>query len=73
MSTITAFPPASRVRVTRFERLLLTAAAGLDAFVAARLEKRAQVASRAAAASQERYADARRAAQARGAAGLLPR
>ncbi|GAA5198334.1 hypothetical protein [Microbacterium jejuense] len=76
MTTITAHRLASSaapIRTTTFERALLHAATTLDAFVGARLERRASTARRQAVAAQDAAARTRGAAQARGAMGLLPR
>lgn len=58
-------------RATRFERTLLAAAAGLDHFVEARLERRRDAASPTVAPA--RAAEARADALALGATGILPR
>jgi len=71
MTAISA--PRALTRATPFERMLLHAASGLDAFVAARLERRGHAAYRRAAEAQSAAADRRNGAQARGAMGVLPR
>lgn len=76
MTAITAHHVTSshaQARTTAFERTLLQAASTLDAFVAARLERRASVARRDAIAVQDAATRARGAAEARGALGVLPR
>ncbi|MBD3941463.1 hypothetical protein IF188_07100 [Microbacterium sp. NEAU-LLC] len=76
MTTITAHrvaSPRAVVRTTAFDRALLQAASALDAFVVARLERRASVGRRRAIVAQDAAATTRGAAEARGALGLLPR
>jgi len=76
MTAITAHHVASsrsQARTTAFERTLLQAASTLDAFVAARLERRASAARRDAIAAQDAATRTRSAAEARGALGILPR
>lgn len=69
---MTAFiAPRTVARTTRFERMLLTTAAGMDRFVTTRLERRAVVARPVAA--QVGAADARSDALAMGSIGMLPR
>lgn len=65
--------PRSSVRVTRFERMLLSTASAIASHVEAGVDRRAGTTYRRAARTQDAWADARRAAQARGTAGLLPR
>lgn len=69
MTALTA--PRAVIRTTGFERMLLTAAVGIDRFVAARLERRAAVVRPASA--QDGAADARSDALAMGSIGMLPR
>lgn len=64
--------PALAARATTFDRVLLRAASAIDAFVVARLERRAQDVSRRAVAMQTAAAQRRDAAVARGAIGILP-
>lgn len=59
------------VRTTGFERMLLTAAAGIDRFVAARLERRAATVHPVVARSAA--GEARSDALAMGNVGMLPR
>jgi len=69
MTTLTA--PCYVARTTRFERMLLTTAAGIDRFVAMRRQRRAS-ASRTVAA-QAAAVEARTDARALGSIGILPR
>lgn len=76
MTTITAHHVVSSraaARTTAFDRALLQAASALDAFVATRLERRADAARRRSVAVQDAAAGARSAAEARAAIGVLPR
>ncbi|MGN6221708.1 MAG: hypothetical protein ACTHNQ_19595 [Microbacterium sp.] len=75
MTTITAHRVVSSraARTTAFDRALLQAASALDAFVATRLERRADAARRRSVAVQDAAAGARSAAEARAAIGVLPR
>jgi hypothetical protein len=63
--------PRSLTRATRFERMLLAAAAGMDRFVIHRLEARASRTRPLAA--QVSAVEARTDAQAAGSVGILPR
>lgn len=69
MTALTA--PRAVVRTTGFERMLLTTAAGLDRFVASRLERRGSGAGPRSA--QAAAGDTRSDALAMGAVGMLPR
>jgi hypothetical protein len=71
MTAISA--PRVRTGATPVERMLLSAASALDAFVAGRLERRTDTGRRHAHDAQRSFAAAREVAQARGAIGLLPR
>jgi hypothetical protein len=76
MTTITAHHVVSSraaARTTAFERALLQAASALDAFVASRLERRADDGRRRSVAVQDAAARTRAAAEARAALGVLPR
>jgi hypothetical protein len=68
---MTALTAPRSVRATRFERMLLTTAAGMDRFVALRLERR-RTADRPVTA-QVAAGDARADALAMGSIGMLPR
>ncbi|MCW3494691.1 hypothetical protein [Microbacterium sp. SSM24] len=68
---MTALIAPRSVRTTRFERMLLTAAAGMDRFVATRLERRGTTPPPASARTTA--ADARADALALGSIGMLPR
>lgn len=68
---MTALTVHRSVRTTLFERMLLTTAAGMDRFVAARLERRRTTAVPVTA--QSAAGDARADALAMGAVGMLPR
>lgn len=68
---MTALTVHRSVRTTRFERMLLTAAAGMDRFVATRLERRGATA--APVSAQTAAGDARADALALGSLGILPR
>lgn len=65
--------PALAARATRLERMLLRAASALDAYVVARLERRASAEMRRALVAQTAATQARRDAEANGALGILPR
>ncbi|WP_127474785.1 hypothetical protein [Microbacterium sulfonylureivorans] len=69
MTALTA--PRAVVRTTGFERMLLTTAAGIDRFVATRLERRAAAVRPVAA--QSAAGEARSDALAMGSVGMLPR
>jgi hypothetical protein len=69
MTAISA--PRASVRTTRFERTLLSAAAGLDHFVSVRLERRA--ATPRPHCAQGIASDARTDALSTGSIGMLPR
>ena len=68
---MTALIAPRSVRTTRFERMLLTTAAGMDRFVETRLERRGTTPPPVAA--QTAAADARADALATGSVGMLPR
>lgn len=68
---MTALTVHRSVRTTRFERMLLAAAAGMDHFVAARLERRG--ATTRPVSAQTAAADTRADALALGSVGMLPR
>lgn len=68
---MTALIAPRSVRTTRFERMLLTAAAGTDRFVATRLERRRTMATPVDA--QIAAGDTRADALAMGSIGMLPR
>lgn len=68
MTALTAPRPAD---ITRFERLLLDAAAGIDHFVETRLERRTGAAG--TVAMQVAAGEARADAMALGSLGMLPR
>ena len=68
---MTALIAPRSVRTTRFERMLLTAAAGMDRFVATRLERRGATAPPVSA--QTAATDTRADALAMGSIGMLPR
>ncbi len=68
---MTALTVHRSVRTTPFERMLLTAAARMDRFVASRLERRGATA--APAAARTAATDARADALAIGSVGMLPR
>ncbi|MDY0909600.1 hypothetical protein [Microbacterium sp. CFBP9034] len=69
MTALTA--PRAAVRTTGFERMLLTAAVGIDRFVAARLERRSTASG--AVGARTAAGDARTDALALGSVGILPR
>ncbi|MFK4836657.1 hypothetical protein ACI3KY_13105 [Microbacterium sp. ZW T2_14] len=76
MTTITAGEAARHGFVTpatRFDRTLLRAAAAIDAFVLARVERRVGAERRRALTAQATASGARREAQALAAIGILPR
>lgn len=76
MTTITAGELAARGfsgSATRIDRTLLRAASAIDAYVIARVEKRAGAARRRALIAQSAASDARRGAEALGAMGMPPR
>jgi hypothetical protein len=68
---MTALTAPRSVRTTRFERMLLTTAAGMDRFVQARLERRRTTA--APVPAQIAAGDVRADALAMGSVGMLPR
>ncbi|KRB37690.1 hypothetical protein [Microbacterium sp. Root180] len=68
---MTALTVHRSVRTTPFERMLLTAAAGMDRFVATRLARRGTTAPPISARTAA--TDARADALAMGAVGMLPR
>jgi hypothetical protein len=68
---MTALIAPRSVRTTRFERMLLTTAAGMDRFVATRLERRGATVPPLSA--QTAAIDARTDALATGSLGMLPR
>lgn len=68
---MTALTAPRSVRATGFERMLLTAAAAMDRFVAVRLERRGSLAAPVDARSAA--SDARADALAMGSVGMLPR
>ncbi|MGN8551769.1 UNVERIFIED_CONTAM: hypothetical protein OHV15_04180 [Microbacterium sp. SLM126] len=68
---MTALTVHRSVRTTPFERMLLTAAAGMDRFVATRLERRGATAPPISARTAA--TDTRADALAMGSVGMLPR
>lgn len=68
---MTAIIASGSARVTGFERMLLTTAAAMDRFVAARLERRESAITPAAARASA--SDIRADALAMGSVGMLPR
>ncbi len=68
---MTALRAPRSVSITRFERMLLATAAGMDRFVSGRLERRRRTARPASA--QAAAGDARAVALAMGSVGMLPR